>query len=162
MVLFSKVQKIYGGLSGTWDWGPLGVALKNNIKKLWWLRFVESRDICTVLTLPPHEPESLAGKWARFGFSDPLVECSKCKRRFRADHIEGDKTKCPECGGKLGEPRQFNMMFKTHVGAMEDETSVSSLRPNCSGYVCEFQNVIDSFHPKLPFGLAQIGKGISK
>lgn len=153
-------SEIYGGLSGTWDWGPLGVALKNNIKKLWWLRFVESRDDMygiDAALLMNQKVWQASGHVS--GFSDPLVECSKCKRRFRADHIEGDKTKCPECGGKLGEPRQFNMMFKTHVGAMEDETSVSYLRPETAqGMFVNFKNVIDSFHPKLPFGLAQIGK----
>ncbi len=153
-------SEIYGGLSGTWDWGPLGVALKNNIKKLWWSRFVESRDDMygiDAALLMNQKVWQASGHVS--GFSDPLVECSKCKRRFRADHVEGDKTKCPECGGKLGEPRQFNMMFKTHVGAMEDETSVSYLRPETAqGMFVNFKNVIDSFHPKLPFGLAQIGK----
>jgi len=92
------------------------------------------------------------------GFSDPLVECKKCKRRFRADHLE-DKKKCPECEGELGTERQFNMMFKTHVGATEDDASVSYLRPETAqGIFVNFKNVLDSFHPKLPFGIAQIGK----
>ena len=91
------------------------------------------------------------------GFSDPLVECVKCKRRFRADHIEGDM--CPECGGKLGESRQFNMMFKTQIGAMEDSSATSYLRPETAqGIFVNFKNIIDSFHPKLPFGIGQIGK----
>jgi glycyl-tRNA synthetase len=91
-------------------------------------------------------------------FSDPLTECKKCKRRFRTDQIP-DKKKCPECGGAFGEVRQFNMMFKTHVGATEDETSVSYLRPETAGGMfVNFKNVLDSLHPKLPFGLAQIGK----
>lgn len=153
-------SEIYGGLSGTWDWGPLGVALKNNIKNLWWRRFVEDRqDMYGVdaAILMNQKVWQASGHVA--GFSDPLVECSKCKRRFRADQIEGDPTTCPDCGGKLGEPRQFNMMFKTHVGAMEDENSVSYLRPETAqGMFTNFKNVIDSFHPKLPFGLAQIGK----
>ncbi len=158
-------SEIYGGLSGTWDWGPLGVALKNNIKKLWWNRFVESRDDMygvDAALLMNQKVWQASGHVA--GFSDPLVECSKCKRRFRADQIEGydmkkGEGKCPDCGGKLGEPRQFNMMFKTHIGAMEDETSVSYLRPETAqGMFVNFKNVIDSFHPKLPFGLAQIGK----
>ncbi len=92
------------------------------------------------------------------GFSDPLSECSKCKKRFRADHL-ADPEKCPECGGKMGEPRQFNMMFKTNIGAMEDESSVSYLRPETAGGMfVNYKNVVDSFHPKLPFGLGQIGK----
>ena len=90
------------------------------------------------------------------GFNDPLVECKKCKRRFRVDHV-GDK--CPECGGEFGEVRQFNMMFKTQIGANEDASSVSYLRPETAGGIfVNFKNVIDSFHPKLPFGIAQIGK----
>lgn len=91
------------------------------------------------------------------GFSDPLVECVKCKRRFRADQLEGDA--CPECKGSLGEVRQFNMMFKTQVGATEDESSISYLRPEtAAGMFVNFKNVVDSMHPKLPFGMAQIGK----
>ena len=92
------------------------------------------------------------------GFSDPLVECTKCKKRFRADHLE-DKAKCPDCGGKLGEARQFNMMFKTQIGATEDATSISYLRPETAGGMfVNFKNVMDSLHPKMPFGLGQIGK----
>jgi glycyl-tRNA synthetase len=91
------------------------------------------------------------------GFSDPMVECTKCKRRFRADHVEGNA--CPECGGKLGEARQFNMMFKTQVGASEDASATTYLRPETAGGMfVNFKNVMDSIHPKLPFGLGQIGK----
>jgi len=91
-------------------------------------------------------------------FTDPLVECEKCKRRFRADHLE-DKEKCPECGGKLSAPRQFNMMFKTQVGAVEDSSGTAYLRPETAqGIFVNFKNIIDSFHPKLPFGIGQIGK----
>jgi len=101
------------------------------------------------------------------GFSDPMVECKKCKRRFRTDQLpemsdlksEKRSDLCPECGGKLGEARQFNMMFKTHVGPVEDATSSSYLRPETAqGMFVNFKNIIDSFHPKLPFGIAQIGK----
>ncbi len=92
------------------------------------------------------------------GFSDPLVECEKCKKRFRADHLDNTE-KCPECGGKLGEARQFNMRFKTHIGAMEDDSSISYLRPETAGGMfVNFKNILDTFHPKLPFGMAQIGK----
>lgn len=152
-------SEIYGGLAGTWDYGPLGVALKNNIKNTWWRMFVDSRDdmygVDAAILMHPKVWEA-SGHVA--GFSDRLVECSKCKKRFREDHLE-DKNKCPECGGKIGEARQFNMMFKTQIGAGEDSASVSYLRPETAGGIfVNFKNVVDSFHPKLPFGIAQIGK----
>jgi len=152
-------SEIYGGLAGTWDYGPMGVELKNNIKNLWWRMFVQERDdmygMDAAILMHPKVWEA-SGHVA--GFSDPLVECTKCKKRFREDHLE-DKAKCPECGGKLGEARAFNMMFKTHVGAMEDASSVTYLRPETAGGMfVNFKNVMDSFHPKLPFGMAQIGK----
>lgn len=152
-------SEIYGGLSGTWDWGPLGVALKNNIKNLWWSRFVQSRsDMYGVDAALLMNPKVWQASGHVAGFSDPLVECTKCKRRFRADQLE-DPKKCPECGGNLGETRQFNMMFKTNIGAYEDAASVSYLRPETAqGMFVNFKNIIDSFHPKLPFGMAQIGK----
>ncbi|MEX0932359.1 MAG: glycine--tRNA ligase [Parcubacteria group bacterium] len=150
---------IYGGLAGTWDYGPLGVALKNNIKKLWWKMFVEEREDMygmDAAILMNQEVWKASGHVG--GFADPLVECKKCKRRFRADHLE-DTKKCPECGGELGAEKQFNMMFKTHVGAAEDEGAVSYLRPETAqGMFVNFKNIIDTFHPKLPFGMAQIGK----
>lgn len=152
-------SEIYGGLAGTWDYGPMGVELKNNIKSLWWRMFVQGRDdmygVDAAILMHPKVWEA-SGHVS--GFSDPLVECEKCKKRFRADHLE-DKRKCPECGGSLGEARQFNMMFKTQIGAMEDESSVSYLRPETAGGIfVNFKNVVDSFHPKLPFGIGQIGK----
>lgn len=150
-------SEIYGGLSGTWDYGPLGVELKNNVKNLWWRVFVQERDdmygVDAAILMNPKVWEA-SGHVS--GFSDPLVECKKCKRRFRADHVEG---KCPECEGAFGEVRQFNMMFKTQVGAIEDPTSISYLRPETAGGIfVNFKNVVDSFHPKLSFGIAQIGK----
>ncbi len=150
---------IYGGLAGTWDYGPMGVALKNNIKNLWWHMFVDMRDdmygVDAAILMNPKVWEA-SGHVS--GFSDPLVECSKCKHRFRADQLE-DQTKCPDCGGKLGEARQFNMMFKTQIGANEDSSSISYLRPETAGGMfVNFKNVVDSLHPKLPFGLGQIGK----
>ncbi len=156
-------SEIYGGLAGTWDYGPYGVALKNNIKALWWKRFVEARedmygvDAAILMNQRTWEASGHVG-----GFADPLVECSKCKHRFRADQLDAEATKnkkCPDCGGKLGETKQFNMMFKTHVGAGEDTASVSYLRPETAqGMFVNFKNIVDSFHPKLPFGMAQIGK----
>ncbi len=157
-------SEIYGGLSGTWDYGPLGVELKNNIKQLWWRMFVQDRDdICGLDAAILMNPKAWEASGHVSGFSDPLVECKKCKRRFRADQVgdlpAGKAGKCPECGGAFGEVRQFNMMFKTHVGAMEDESSISYLRPETAGGIfVNFKNIIDSFHPKLPFGIAQIGK----
>jgi glycyl-tRNA synthetase len=154
-------SEIYGGLAGTFDYGPLGVALKENIKRLWWRAFVDDRDdmygVDAAILMNPKVWEA-SGHVS--GFSDPLVECSNCKKRFRADHIE-DMNVCPACGkqGTLGEARQFNMMFKTHAGAAEDDSAVVYLRPEtAAGMFVNFKNVIDSFHPKLPFGLAQIGK----
>lgn len=152
-------SEIYGGLAGTWDYGPLGVALKKNIENLWWKRFVLDReDMYGVDAAILMHPKVWKSSGHVDGFSDPLVECEKCKKRFRADHLE-DKSKCPECGGKLGEERTFNMMFKTQIGAMEDESSISYLRPETAGGMfVNFKNIVDSFHPKLPFGMAQIGK----
>ncbi|MFZ2555229.1 MAG: glycine--tRNA ligase [Minisyncoccia bacterium] len=151
-------SEIYGGLSGTWDYGPMGIALKRNIQNLWWNMFVESRDdmfgIDAAIIMNPKAWEA-SGHVS--GFSDPMVECTKCKKRFRADHVEGSV--CPECGGKLGEARQFNMMFKTQIGATADAAATVYLRPETAGGMfVNFKNVIDSIHPKLPFGLGQIGK----
>jgi len=152
-------SEIYGGLAGTWDYGPLGVALKNNVRDLWWKKFVPDRedmygvDAGILMNQKVWQATGHVG-----GFSDPLIECGKCKKRFREDQLS-DKKKCPDCKGTLGEARQFNMLFKTNVGAVEDETSVSYLRPETAqGMFVNYKNIIDSFHPKLPFGMAQIGK----
>ena len=152
-------SEIYGGLAGTWDYGPLGVALKNNIKNLWWKMFVTDReDMYGVDAAIIMNPKVWEASGHVSGFSDPLVECKKCKRRFRADQLENQKV-CPECKGELGEMRQFNMMFSTHVGAEEGEGSLSYLRPETAqGMFVNVKNILDTFHPKLPFGLAQIGK----
>ncbi|MEK7602588.1 MAG: glycine--tRNA ligase [Patescibacteria group bacterium] len=154
-------SEIYGGLAGTFDYGPHGVVLKENIKNLWRRMFVEERDdmyqVDAAILMNPKIWEA-SGHVA--GFSDPLVECSNCKKRFRADHLEDPNT-CPSCGkkGTLGEARQFNMMFATKAGASEDEAATVYLRPETAGGMfVNFKNVVDSFHPKLPFGLAQIGK----
>ncbi len=152
-------SEIYGGLGGTWDYGPLGIELRNNIKKDWWKRFVQNKaDVYGV------DASILmnAKVWEATGhvshFSDPMVECDKCKKRFREDMVDGDK--CPECKkGKLGDAKEFNMMFKTSVGAVEDSSSVSYLRPETAqGIFVNFKNIQDSFRPTLPFGMAQIGK----
>jgi len=152
-------SEIYGGLAGTWDYGPYGVALKNNVKNLWWKKFVTDRedmygiDAAILMNQNVWKATGHVG-----GFSDPLVECKKCKKRFRADQLENVK-KCPECKGEMGEERQFNMLFKTNVGALENDESISYLRPETAqGMFVNYKNIIDSFHPKLPFGMAQIGK----
>jgi glycyl-tRNA synthetase len=150
---------IYGGLSGFWDYGPLGVELKQNIKLAWWRSMVHRRDDVagidsTIVLATP--------VWAASGhlenFNDPLVECQRCKRRFRADDMDGAAA-CPECGGPLAEPRQFNTMFQTHVGPVADDSTVAYLRPETAqGIFINFKNVLQSSARKIPFGIAQIGK----
>ncbi len=150
-------SEIYGGMAGFWDYGPYGIELKNNIKALWWRMFVQERDdMYGVDAAIIMNPKAWEASGHVSGFSDPLVECSKCKKRFRADQVE---EKCPECAGAFGPVRQFNMMFKTQVGPLEDAASVAYLRPETAGGIfLNFKNVWDSIHPKLPFGIAQIGK----
>ena len=156
-------SEIYGGLAGTWDYGPLGVALKNNIKDSWRKKFVSSRsdmyEVDAAILMNPKVWET-SGHVA--GFSDPLVECPKCKNRYREDQVEDSKDgfkHCPNCDELLGQPRQFNMMFATQIGAVQDSSSTVYLRPEtAAGMFVNFKNIIDSFHPKLPFGMAQIGK----
>ena len=152
-------SEIYGGLAGTWDYGPLGVALKNNIKTLWWKMFVESREdmygVDAAILMNP-------AVWKASGhvdtFTDPLVECTKCKKRFREDQLK-EKGICDDCGGATGTARAFNMMFATQIGAVEDSSATVYLRPETAGGMfVNFKNIVDSFHPKLPFGLGQIGK----
>ena len=153
-------SEVYGGLAGTWDYGPLGVVLKKNIMDLWWKTFVEDRDdmygvdAAILMNQKTWQASSHVDT-----FTDPLVECSNCHGRFREDKI--DTSKCPACGTKesFGEARQFNMMFKTNVGPVADENSISYLRPETAqGIFTNFKNVVDSFSPNLPFGIAQQGK----
>jgi glycyl-tRNA synthetase len=153
-------SEIYGGLSGTWDYGPLGVTLKRNIMNLWWKMFVDERDDMYGVDAAILMNQKV---WIASGhtntFSDPMVECSNCKGRFRADSI--DIKKCPNCSKEniFGDPVQFNMMFKTNVGPVEDESSISYLRPETAqGIFTNYKNVIDSFHPDIPFGIGQQGK----
>lgn len=152
---------IYGGLSGTWDYGPLGVALKRNIVNLWWQMFVDARDDMYGVDAAILMNQKT---WQASGhvdtFTDPLVECGECKGRFRADKLD-DPNKCPSCGktGTFGEARPFNMMFKTMVGPVESDAAVSYLRPETAqGIFTNYKNVLDSFYPDLPFGIAQQGK----
>jgi len=153
-------SEIYGGLAGTWDYGPLGVTLKKNLMDLWWKTFVEDRDDMVGVDAAILMNQKV---WQASGhvdtFTDPLVECSKCRGRFRADKI--DTSKCPVCGetNSFGEAREFNMMFKTQVGPIEDENSISYLRPETAqGIFTNFKNVVDTLYPDVPFGIAQIGK----
>ena len=153
-------SEIYGGLAGTFDYGPLGVALKNNIKNLWWKQFVEDRsDMYGIDAAILMNQKVWQASGHVSGFNDPMVECSNCRTRFREDQI--DTSICPSCNkkGTFGPARQFNMMFKTNIGASEDSDSVSYLRPETAqGIFVNFKNILDTFSPKLPFGMAQIGK----
>jgi glycyl-tRNA synthetase len=151
-------SEIYGGLAGTWDFGPLGVALNNNIKREWWKMFIDGREDMYGLdaAILMNEKVWEASGHTGAGFSDPLVECEKCHTRYRADHLEQKET-CLACGGKLGEERQFNLMFETKVGAQGNVKSY--LRPETAqGIFVNFKNVVDSMSPKMPFGIGQIGK----
>jgi glycyl-tRNA synthetase len=146
-------------LAGTWDYGHLGAELLNNIKTSWWKKFVSNRDDMFGL----RSAILMSGKvWEASGhvsgFSDPMSECEKCHHRFRTDQLS-DATVCPDCGGALGASRQFNMMFSTKVGAADDTAATAYLRPEIAqGMFVNFKNTVDAYHPKLPFGIAQIGK----
>jgi glycyl-tRNA synthetase len=151
-------SEIYGGLSSCWDYGPLGVELKRNIKDAWWRAMVQQRDDMAGLdsSILMH-PQVWQASGHVEGFSDPLVECKGCHRRWRSDELGGDK--CPECGGELTEPRLFNLMFKTFIGPVEDEASVVYLRPETAqGMFVNFENILNTTRKRLPFGIAQIGK----
>lgn len=150
----------YGGLQGTWDYGPLGVELKNNVKQAWWKRIVYERDDmegldCSILM------NRLVLKYSGHEdtFSDPMQDCRKCKKRFRSDQVDPADL-CAEGGNHdLTEPRPFNLMFKTTMGPVSDDDSIAYLRPETAqGIFVNFKNVLDSTNRKLPFGIAQIGK----
>jgi glycyl-tRNA synthetase len=158
-------SEIYGGMGGFWDYGPLGIELRRNIKDAWWRHMVTLRDdvvgIETSVIMNPRVWEA-SGHVA--GFSDPMVDCRNCKLRFRADDLKGAPAEiaCPNCGqrGTLTEPRQFNLMFATRVGPVEETASVAYLRPETAqGMFVNFDNVATTMRRKLPFGIAQIGKG---
>ena len=152
-------NEIYGGLQGLYDYGPLGVELKNNLKKSWWHSMIYERDDIegidsSILT----NPLVLKYSGHEDTFSDPLQDCRDCNSRWRADHIE--EGKCPNCGSEnLTDPRPFNLMFKTSVGPVEDGSSFAYLRPETAQNIfTNFKNVMDSTPHALPFGIAQIGK----
>ncbi|MBN1778770.1 MAG: glycine--tRNA ligase [Candidatus Buchananbacteria bacterium] len=169
-------SEIYGGLNSFYDYGPLGVELKNNIKKAWWQAMVyQHSNIVGLDSAILMHPKIWEASGHIANFTDPLVDCKKCKKRFRADHLleaagikpdlgtmknpPKELKECLECGGQLTEVRQFNLMFKTFMGPVEDAGSVVYLRPETAqGIYVNFQNVMESMRLKLPFGIAQIGK----
>ena len=170
-------SEIYGGINAVWDYGPLGVELKNNVKKAWWRAMIQERDDIVGLDAGIIMAPQV---WVTSGhvanFSDPLVECSTCRRRFRLDELPGAedlsqtdlrdpniverlKLRCPNDNGPLSAPRQFNLMFKTFMGPVEEDAAVIYLRPETAqGSYVNFKNVQQSSRKKLPFGIAQIGK----
>ncbi|HEX8898131.1 MAG TPA: glycine--tRNA ligase [Chthoniobacterales bacterium] len=156
-------SEIYGGLNGCWDYGPLGVELKRNVKDYWWRTMVRERDDVVGMDGAILMSRAI---WKASGhedtFTDPMVDCRTCKARLRADQLpeKNGVKQCPSCGGKdLTAPRAFNLMFKTFVGATEDEESVTYLRPETAQSIfVQFKNVLDTARKKLPFGIAQIGK----
>ncbi len=156
--LVFQSSEIYGGINATWDYGPLGVELKRNLKDLWWRSVVQQRDDVVGLdaAILMH-PEVWVSSGHVASFSDPLVECRECHQRYREDQIES--TVCPDCGGELTDPRQFSLMFKTFMGPVEDTAHQVYLRPETAqGIFVNFANVLTASRRKLPFGIAQIGK----
>jgi len=169
-------SEIYGGFASCYDFGPLGVELKNNIKREWWQAMVQQRnDVVGLDASILMHPKVWEASGHIESFTDPLVDCKECKKRFRADHLLEAKglepgylkekpeafseIKCPECGGELTKPRTFNLLMKTHVGPVEDAASISYLRgETCQGIYVNFENVKESMRLKIPFGIAQIGK----
>lgn len=151
-------SEIYGGINSCWDYGPLGAEFKKNIKEFWWRSMTYSRDDMEGLdaSIIMH-PQIWKASGHVDGFTDAMVDCKNCKRRFREDEVNGET--CPECKGELTSARLFNLMFKTHIGPVEEEASVIYLRPETAqGIYVNFQNVLNSSRRKVPFGIAQIGK----
>ncbi len=158
-------SELYGGLNAIFDYGPLGVEYKNNVKRAWWDAMTRKRDDVVGL-----DASILMARrvWQASGheevFTDPLVDCTNCKARFRADHVaemSGDPDVCPNCGmrGTLTQPRMFNLMFKTFMGPVEEDAGLVYLRPETAqGIYVNYENVQTSMRKKLPFGIAQIGK----
>ncbi len=159
-------SEIYGGFANAWDYGPYGTELKNNIRDAWWKRFVHGReDIVGIDTPIIQHPKVWEASGHLATFSDPMVDCKKCKRRFRADHLLEEKpgsisdSVCPACGGQLTDIKNFNLMFKTFVGVTEDSANVAYLRPEtAAGMFTAWKNVRDTMRKRLPFGVAQVGR----
>jgi glycyl-tRNA synthetase len=158
-------SEIYGGLASTYDYGHYGVLLKNNVKAEWWRAVVQERDDMVALdaAILMH-PRTWEASGHLASFSDPLVQCiGKCKKRWRADHLpeakDGEKPRCPECGGELTEAREFNLMFETFMGPVREDAARIFLRPETAqGIFVNFKNVLQFARKKPPFGIAQIGK----
>lgn len=152
-------SEIYGGLNSCWDYGPLGVELKRNVKEAWWRSMVTNRrDIVGLDASILMHPKVWEASGHLAGFTDPLVDCKQCKSRFREDHLENTE-KCPSCGGELTEARNFNLMFKTFMGPVEDNSATVYMRPETAqGIFVNFLNVQQASRLKPPFGIAQVGK----
>jgi glycyl-tRNA synthetase len=156
-------SEIYGGQNGAWDYGPLGIELKNRIAAAWWKEMTQlNDDIVGLDAAILMHPRTWEASGHVENFTDPLVDCQKCKSRFRADQIPPENLaakKCPECEGELTDTRKFNLMFKTHIGPAEDTASIIYLRPETAqGIYVNYKNIIQSNRMKIPFGIAQIGK----
>ena len=151
-------SEIYGGTGSCWDYGPLGVEMKQNIKEFWWHEMTRLReDVVGLDASIIMHPKVWEASGHVEGFTDPLVDCKKCKQRFKADELEGEV--CPACGGELTEARQFNLMFKTFMGPVETDAAVVYLRPETAqGIYVNAENVQTVSRLKVPFGIAQIGK----
>jgi glycyl-tRNA synthetase len=151
-------SEIYGGLANSWDYGPLGVEMKRNIRNEWWKSIVRQRDDVVGLEAAIiMNPKVWAASGHLQGFTDPLVECQNCQSRFREDQVETEN--CPKCGGDFGAPRQFNLMLKTFLGPLEETANTVYMRPETAqGMFVNFLNVLTASRKKLPFGIAQIGK----
>jgi glycyl-tRNA synthetase len=156
-------SEIYGGQNGAWDYGPLGVELKNRISRAWWREMTQLHDNIVGLDAAIFmHPRTWEASGHVENFTDPLVDCKKCHTRFRADQMPPESLArriCPECGGELTDTRKFNLMFKTHIGPIENDASAIYLRPETAqGIYVNYKNIIQSSRMKLPFGIAQIGK----
>lgn len=154
-------SEIYGGLNSCWDYGPLGAQFKLNVKMSWWKEMTRRQDIVGLDAAILMHPQVWKSSGHVDGFSDPLVDCKKCKNRFRQDTAMVDgKVVCPQCGStEVTEPRNFNLMFKTYMGPIEGEANIVYLRPETAqGIFVNFENVATSMRRKIPFGIAQIGK----
>ncbi len=151
-------SEIYGGLTGFWDYGPLGVELKNNIKKVWWQTMVyEREDVVGIDAAIIMNPKVWQASGHTEAFTDPLVECKNCHHRFRADKIETNN--CPDCQGELTEPKKFNLLTEVYVGTVEEAKKKTYLRGEITqGVFINFKNIVDSTRIRIPFGVAQIGK----
>ena len=153
-------SEIYGGINAVWDYGPLGVELKRNVKNLWWSEMITNRDdVLGMDTAILMHPDVWEASGHVQNFHDPMTDCKKCRKRYRVDHLPENTTACPECGGELAEAKQFNLMFKTALGSTAETAQEIYLRPETAqGIFVNFDNVVSSNRVKLPFGIGQIGK----